>query len=385
MTIWMRCCAAAVLASASYASHAAAAEQWLKLKSSHFELYTTAGERKGREALLYFEQVRDFFSRTRSSNNFVPSTPVRIIAFRSEKEFARYRINDSAIAFYLDGYDRDYIVMRTIDAENYPVAIHEFTHLLVKHSGFDPPVWFNEGLAELYSTLKPMGMKVAVGAVNANAYYFLQRNKWLTLDTLLAVDRHSPHYNERYRTSIFYSESWALTHMLVLSPAYRPHFEKFLQSIAAGVPAGNAMWQVYAKTTAQVQKDLQQYMRGSQFMAMVFDVRLEKSAEEPDVALAAGIESGTVLADLLALTDKKEPAREAYEGLAKEFPKSWEPEAGLAELTWRMRKPEEARTHFARAVELGSTDPRIYFDYAMLLREGKESNGAAIIPLKRAV
>jgi hypothetical protein len=33
-----------------------------------------------------------------------------------------------------------------------------------------------------------------------------------------------------------------------------------------------------------------------------------------------------VLGDLLAFTDKKR-ARELYEGLAKEFPKSWEPEA----------------------------------------------------------
>jgi predicted Zn-dependent protease len=78
---------------------------------------------------------------------------------------------------------------------------------------------------------------------------------------------------------------------------------------------------------------------------------------------------------LLAFTEKKEPAREAYDGLAKEFPKSWEPEAGMAELTWGMRKQQEARTHFARAVELGSTDPRVYFDYAMVLREVKQKNG----------
>ena len=39
-----------------------AAEQWLKIKSSNFELFTTAGEKKGREAILYFEQVRGLFS-----------------------------------------------------------------------------------------------------------------------------------------------------------------------------------------------------------------------------------------------------------------------------------------------------------------------------------
>ena len=39
----------------------AAADQWVKLTTPHFELYTTAGEKKGREAILYFEQVRNFF------------------------------------------------------------------------------------------------------------------------------------------------------------------------------------------------------------------------------------------------------------------------------------------------------------------------------------
>lgn len=38
------------------------ADQWLRLTTPHFELYTTESEKKGREAILYFEQVRSFFS-----------------------------------------------------------------------------------------------------------------------------------------------------------------------------------------------------------------------------------------------------------------------------------------------------------------------------------
>src|SRR4030088_802862 len=111
--------AAAVLASVFTASVATAAEQWLKLTSAHFELYTTAGEKKGREAILYFEQVRDFFGKARGDAKPVTTVPVRIIAFRSDKEYKPYRINESAEAFYLDGYDRDYIVMRAITEESY--------------------------------------------------------------------------------------------------------------------------------------------------------------------------------------------------------------------------------------------------------------------------
>jgi hypothetical protein len=53
-------------------------------------------------------------------------------------------MNESAIAFYLNGCNRDYIVMRSVTEENYPVAVHEFTHLLVEHTNVNPPLWFNE-------------------------------------------------------------------------------------------------------------------------------------------------------------------------------------------------------------------------------------------------
>ena len=364
--------AAAVLASVLLSPMAPAAEQWVKLTSSHFELFTTAGERKGREALLYFEQVRDFFNRTRSSDNPVPNARVRIIAFQSEKEYAPYRINESAWAFYLNGYGDDYIVMRNISAENYPVAVHEYTHLLIQHGGVEIPAWLNEGLAELYSTLKPFGKKVAVGQVVSGRYYYLQQNKWLPLDTLLAVDHKSPYYNERNRANIFYAESWALAHMVILSPQYRPQANKFLASIGSGMGAGDVFWQVYAKTTSQVQKDLEQYMRGTRFNAVIFDVKLEKSAEEPDVAPASRLEAGIVLADLLALTQKREEAKQAYYALLREFPKSWEAEGGLAELAWREKELDGAATHFARAVELGSTNARIYYDYASAAQDGKK-------------
>jgi tetratricopeptide (TPR) repeat protein len=385
MTLAIRRVAAVLLASVFLPCLGSAADPWLKLKSAHFELYTTAGEKKGREAILYFEQVRDFFGKARQGAKPATNAPVRIIAFHSDKEFQPYRINEFATAFYLDGYDRDYIVMRNISQENYPVAVHEFTHLLVKHSGADVPIWLNEGLAELYSTLKPLGNKVVVGQVIPGRYYYLQQHKWLSLETLLGVDHHSSYYNERDRAGIFYSESWALTHMLNLSPAYRPQFSKFLAALAAGVPASEAFWLAYAKTVDQVQGDLEQYMHGSHFNAAVFGVKLEKSAEEPYIEPASRLDSGAMLADVLAFTGKKEAAKEAYERLAKDYPTSWEVEAGRAELAWRSKDLEEARKHFARAAELGSTNPRLYFDFARVLGGTPEKEIAAIPLLKKAV
>src|SRR5258708_3711981 len=130
------------------------AEQWVKLTTPNFELYTTAGEKKGREAILYFEQVRSFFLQASESKR-VSEFPVRIVAFRGEKQYQPYRINEFATAYFTRGRDRDYIVMQDVLSEHYPTAIHEYTHLILRHSGITPPPWLNAGLAELYSTLRP--------------------------------------------------------------------------------------------------------------------------------------------------------------------------------------------------------------------------------------
>jgi tetratricopeptide (TPR) repeat protein len=343
----------------------AAAGQWIKLTSANFELYTSAGEKKGREAILYFEQVRGFFLSALNRKEISMVVPVRIVAFSTEKEYQPYSMNEYAAAWYASDGPRDYIVMR-IGAESYPVAVHEFTHLIIRHSNAQPPIWFNEGLAEIYSTLKPVGKKIQIGDIQPGRLMELRDSKWIDLQTLTAVDHRSPYYNEKKRAGVFYAESWALTHMILFSPEYATRKAWLTPMLLEGKPGAEAFQQACGKSLEAVQKDLEHYVRGSQFFAGLLDIRLEKGAETPQVATLSPLESGAVLAGVMALAGKGEQARQQLRQLAKEHPQSWQPAAGLAELAWRERNAEEARTHFARAAQLGADDPLMYFQYAML-------------------
>ncbi len=75
------------------------ADEWVRLTTPHFEIYTTAGEKKGRDAILYFEQVRSFVTEITHANRDQP-VPVRIIAFKSEKQFRPYATNGAGAAYY---------------------------------------------------------------------------------------------------------------------------------------------------------------------------------------------------------------------------------------------------------------------------------------------
>ena len=131
--------AVAALLIAGTVPSAAAAAQWIKLTSNNFELYTSAGEKKGREAILYFEQVRNFFMRALKGKDTRSPEPVRIVAFSSEKEYLPYRMNEFA-AYYASDGTRDTIVMGNIGPDCYPTAVHEFTHLILRHSDAKIPI-----------------------------------------------------------------------------------------------------------------------------------------------------------------------------------------------------------------------------------------------------
>jgi Flp pilus assembly protein TadD len=344
------------------------AEQWLRIGSTHFELFTTAGEKKGREAVLYFEQVHSLFDKI-SGTGKRSKIPIRIIAFQSEKQYNPYRLSQSADAFYARGAGRDYIVMKSVAPEDYPIALHEYFHLIVEHSALHLPLWLNEGLAEIYSTAKPAGRKIQIGEILPGRFREMQLSKWLDLMTLLSVKRGSPLYTEKDPAGIFYAESWALSHMLYLSDGYWKKFADFLALIRPDDTQVETFRRVYGKSLADVSADLEQYLRGNRFNAAVVNIKLEKLAEEPEVRPATEVESGLALAELLAITHKTDEAKAAYESLAQAYPKDAQVELAWARFAWMNRDREGHRAHLARAIELGINDAQVYFDYAMLLHE----------------
>ena len=363
---------------------AQAADQWVKLTTPHFELYSAAGEKKGREAILYFEQVRSFFLEASASKR-ASEFPVRIVAFRGEKQYQPYRMSEAAFAYYSRGRNRDYIVMQDIAGEHYPAAIHEYTHLIIENTGLKPPPWLNEGLAEVYSTLKPLGKKATVGDIIPGRAQTLLTSQWIPLDTLTSADRRSPLYNERDRAGMFYAESWALTHMLFFSPDYRANFPKFLAAASSGKTMDEACRSVYGKNLSEVAAALRQYLKGDRFYRVTFDIKLDKSAEDPEVSSVSSFESGMVLADLLALTHKTQEALTAYHELAKSNPNTPELEESLGYLSWESLDLEAARSHFERAFNAGTKNARMCFDYAMLSRQGSVTVKNALPAFRKAL
>lgn len=362
---------------------ALAADQWIRVTTPEFELFTTAGEKKAKETIQHFEQVRQFFlkaSPVRGPADF----PVRIVEFGSNEQYQPFRPGGGTAAYFLATPARDYIVLGPEASGNYPVATHEYMHLIIRHSGLKIPIWLNEGWADVYSTLRPMGKETAVGDLLADRMQILTHTKWLDFNDLTSTTRDSPNYHEASRIGIFYAESWALTHMLYLSPDYKDNFGKFVMALHRGSSTAEACRIAYGRKPEQVFKDLQNYFERKKIYGRVFEAGMDDRAAAPAVSALTGFDARLMLADLMFALHKPE-AKEAYARLEAEQPDRPEVAHGLGNFALATQDRETARRYFEKAFDEGEADPLMCLQLALLDGFAKQPPEKIIPVLERAL
>lgn len=362
---------------------ALASDEWIRVTTPHFEVDTTAGERRGRETALEFEKVREFFDRA-SPLKPPPDAPVRIILFRTEQQYAQYAINAVAVAFYASGPTRDYIVLQD-SPQKYPTAIHEYMHLIVRHSGLKLPLWLNEGWADVYSTLRPTRDGAAVGDLLPGRVATLEQSPWMDFNALTSVTQTSPSYNELSRATIFYAESWALVHMLYLAPDYKDRFPEFLMALHRGESSAAACETAYGKTPQQVYADLKTYLERRKLYGAVFETPLTKAAADPRVEKLSDFDASLMLADLLAATNRRNFARQEYERLEKLRPNDPEIAEALGFIDLAVGDKDSARRLLRQAFEAGAGDVRMCVELAQLEHAAGAGPDRIIPVLERAL
>ncbi|HEX7359602.1 MAG TPA: hypothetical protein VF283_03835, partial [Bryobacteraceae bacterium] len=235
-------------------------------------------------------------------------------------------------------------------------------------------------------SLESKGNKAEVGAPLPDHVMLLQTRPWLPLSVLLNVGRDSPYYNERNKMSIFYAESWALTHMLEMSKQYGGNFLKFLSCQAGGKPSADCFSSVYDKTLKQVMASLHAYMHQAGIYVAFFPVKLPEQSLHPNVAPLSDLQRDLTLADLLATQPHRAAkAEQRLIALSKQYPQNTDVEESLGYLAWQEGKLAAARVYFGKAEKNGSQDPDMLFQYAGLLREAGASDEQIMDTLQKAV
>ena len=195
--------------------------QWIEIQSPHFSVVTDAGEKRGRETAMRFEQMRAVFGALMTKANVNLPIPLQIVAFRNSKEIEQFAPlwNGKPVqlaGLFQGGEDRSFIMLDMSTENPWVVVFHEYAHQLmngVLTAKVDP--WFEEGFAEYFSSIEVDSKEARVGKVPEYEYQELQRDGMMKVADLFRVGKNSPTYNESgsHRT-VFYVESGMVVHYL---------------------------------------------------------------------------------------------------------------------------------------------------------------------------
>ena len=349
-----------------------AKDSWVSVRTKNFFMIGNAGEKDIRKVGLKLEQFREVFTRLFPKLKFNTPVPTTVIVFKSDSSYGPFKPHANTAGYFQPGSDVNYITLTTEvrgEQDPFSVIFHEYTHLLVENTFESAPTWFNEGLAEYYSTFTMTeDQKVALGTPIGRHVFLLRESKMLPLRTLFEVDYKSPHYNESKKQGIFYAQSWALMHYLLIGKAGKvEQLGKFMDLLGAKVPLDQAFQQAFDTPFAVMEKELRDYIKKDRYNVINghFEKKLELDTSIEATQLTEA-EAQAYLGDLLLHSNRQD----AYTYLQKALkldPDLTMAHASLGMAYFREGKVKEAHASLERAVAANSQNYLAHYYYAFTL------------------
>ncbi len=257
---------------------------WLELHSVHYTVITDAGEKRGREIALRFEQMRAVFAILLGKDRLSESRPLTILAFKNDKTYyqlapLRQGQPTQAPGFYLPGEDQDFIVLNLFETDPWRAVAHDFAIRLLNYNYPPAQGWFDEGIAEYFSSIQIDNRQVEIGGdpelqptvaedrvgnqrgtqPAKSLTEMLGAQVWLSLPDLFTV-KHDPSIkNEGTHDTLYYAESWMVMHYLLHQkklPETGQYFGLFLNQ---HIPIEDAIKQAYGMGSTQLEQAVKDY------------------------------------------------------------------------------------------------------------------------------
>lgn len=360
----------------------APAPEWTLIQDDHFEIYSQHGDNASvRASLLWFEQLQAFFAAAGLNPRL--DERVRVIAFGSVKDYDSYRSRPTADAYYIGTDTRDYIVMPSLAPDKFGVAAHEYAHVVLRAASLSGkahlPGWLEEGLAEFFSTVHISNNRCEIGGDIRGHLQTLRSRTWMPISRLL--EAHPASLRDREQSSLFYAQSWALTKMLIASPAYRTQFPALVAAISSGQKSDVALEQTYGRSLGEIAADMRTSHSEGPILAPGITVRPIKAKSSELTSLAAS----QILAELLLAAGELDRAQAIYEDLSRESPQNTEISAALGTIALRKGDSTKARAEWRHAIEQGSKDANLCYQYAAMAEDAGVSIEEVRAALERAI
>jgi hypothetical protein len=217
--------------------------KWRYYQSANFELYSAQSDSESRDVLEHMELLRAVFLDNFKLTVRQPQ-PVTIYYFDRDKDFTSYlpqhlRGGSARYKGICSGYaDRTVIKLAPVQTDDSAreLVYHEYIHYLFRLAELRPAPWFNEGVAELYSTMEEKKDWLILGNPVIGRVHQLKNGRLMPFEKLFATRRDSQIFRESDHTGIFYAQSWIFLHYCVFGVNKIPDEQLSLFLRVAGSP-----------------------------------------------------------------------------------------------------------------------------------------------------
>ena len=363
---------------------------WVEVRSPNFIVLTNSSEKDGRRIALQFERMRAVFHVLMPAASDDTGAPIIVLALKDKASFrtvepeaylAKNQLNLAGL--FLRAPDKNYILLR-LDAEGenpFSTVYHEYTHYMMRKSEGWIPLWLNEGLAEFYQNANIQDKDVRVGEPSLDDIEYLRQNRLLPLTTLLLVDHSSPYYHDEQKGSVFYAESWALTHYIEVTD-YQDKTQR-LYDYAVNLNQKREEPLAAAQHAFGDLKKLEQNLNGyiqqagfNQFKVTAPIVFNESALTVRPVGVP---DADAVRADVLLDLGRAKDAEALLNSVLQADPKNALAHETMGSLKFRAQDIAAAKKWYGEAVQLDSQSYLAHYYFAaMSLQAGDRDQDAAI-------
>ncbi len=352
-------------------------DQWIEVRSAHFTVITDANEKQGRHIADQFERMRWIFQTLFPKANVDPAESTVVIAAKSEKVFetmepAAYLAKGQIKlgGYYAHSQEKNYILLQLDTQYDHPFATvyHEYTHLQFAFASAWIPLWLNEGLAEFMQNTEIRDKDVHLGEASVDDILYLRQNKLIPLSVLFKVNAQSPYYHEEQKGSVFYAESWALTHFLMVTDRVK-HTNRigaYMDRVRGGEDPLAAAEKAFGDLKL-LQKALEEYVQQASYNEFVLSSAAAPIDESTyKVRPLTPVEIDAQRADVLTYVSRESEARTLLETILKEDPNNVLAHETMGTLELRAGHRDEAQKWYGEAIKLDSKDYLAYYYFASL-------------------
>jgi tetratricopeptide (TPR) repeat protein len=353
-------------------------DRWIKVRTAHFTLFSDATEIRTLEIGANLERFRAVLARTVSGLEVNSPVPTWIYVFKDDAAFRPYKKRvgtrpanvSGAFAAHRDG---NYVAIDAFPpTDPWVVVYHEYMHYFLNNNFEDIPLWFNEGMAEAYSTFTTDAHEVEIGRPIDAHLRLLRSGFWIPLDVVFAITPDSKDYNEGERQGIFYAESWALAHYLAWGGGDAgTSGVGFLAEFKPRADLRVALKTLLGDDQEALKAKVFEYLRRRKFAYSVVDLKDLKIEPPSEPEPMTRAETLARLGDYLLHSQmgREKDAEAHFQEAIRADPNLAAAYTGMGYLRDLQKRRDDAAAAYEKALSLAPADPLTMFLYAESLMD----------------